>query len=805
MYKKTGRIQTTIHPLAAAVALCSGTMLAGLAQAQDGTSGPVLEEVVVTATKRLESLQDVPISVNAVSAEKMAEAGIDRIENLAPYVPNLSMAENGIGTAIYIRGIGSGINAGFEQSAGMYVDGVYYGRPQLARAPFLDLERVEVVRGPQPILFGKNSIAGAISMITAKPTDDFEASVSMLYEPDAEELEGTAVVSGPLTDSLSGRLAVRYREIDGFLENIYLDDGEANREESTFRGTLQWDATEDLRVTLKGEVGSFDVKGRNMEIISDNPSVNPAFGGLNYSEIQVNVFGQPEAGLNVKQDEKRTSNGDFSNNDTENVTMTIDYAMGDHTLTSVTGYVHYEFDDHCDCDFSSASVLSVPLDEDYDQFSQELRLTSPGGETLDYIAGLFYQTSDLDSSDTIGVPADSILVPAVNQRVPGGGDAIGFTGAIREFTQDTDIWAAFAQVTWNVSDRLRLIAGGRYTVEDKEGTRTLALYNLDGTDITDPVQAGTATAVFGQLFNVQVTDHDLKGSRDEDSFTPQFTLQYDWSDDTMLYATASTGFKSGGYDARGNVVPDSTSPVVKDPSKGSWEYEDEEATSFEVGAKSRFAGGAAELNSAFFFTTYDDLQVSIFDGTLGFLVDNAAEAEIMGVEVDGRWAATESLTLSGSVAWTDFEFKDFENGQCNFSEVQSGACSAEGTISYDGRTNQYVADWSGRLSGDYFMPIGSSLEARATVDLLYSDEYFPSQNLDPSTVQDSYWKVNARLALSSADGKWEVALLGRNLTDEDVVTYSNPIPLSASSFGVLSHFGSVEQSRNFALQASYRF
>jgi len=153
--------------------------------------------------------------------------------------------------------------------------------------------------------------------------------MSMLYEPDAEELEGTAVVSGPLTDSLSGRLAIRYRETDGYLDNIYLDDGEANREESTFRGTLQWDATEDLRVTLKGEVGSFDVKGRNMEIISDNPSVNPAFGGMTYSEIQVNVFGQPEAGLNVKQDQKRTSNVDFSNNDTENVTMTMGcYGIG---------------------------------------------------------------------------------------------------------------------------------------------------------------------------------------------------------------------------------------------------------------------------------------------------------------------------------------------------------------------------------------------------------------------------------------------------------------------------------------------
>ena len=156
------------------------------------------------------------------------------------------------------------------------------------------------------------------------------------------------------------------------------------------------------------------------------------------------------------------------------------------------------------------------------------------------------------------------------------------------------------------------------------------------------------------------------------------------------------------------------------------------------------------------------------------------------------------------MAYTDFEWKDFENGQCNFGEVQAGLCSAEGTISYEGRTNQYVADWTGTLTGDYRVPLGSTLEARATVDLIYSDEYFPSQNLDPTTVQDSYWKVNARLALSSADGKWEVALLGRNLTDEDVVTYSNPVPLS-TTFGVLSHFGTVERDRNVAIQATYNF
>lgn len=797
---------TTFHPLAAAIVLVGGSLFASTAAAQtEQHAGPMLDEVIVTAQKRVESLQDVPISVTSVSAEKMAEAGIDRIEDLAVYVPNLSMAENGIGTSIYLRGIGSGINQGFEQSTGMYVDGIYHGRAQLSRAPFLDLARVEVLRGPQPILFGKNSISGAISMVTATPGDEFEGSVTALYEADHDEIESQLVLSGPISDTVGARLAVRYRELGGYMENAHLGRDEADREELAIRGTLTWDATENLNLTLKAETGSFDVTGRDIEIIDDFPSVNPAFGGLNYSQIQSLVFGQPSEVLNVEQDFKRSSNGDHSNNDTDNVTLKVDYAIGDHTFTSVSGYLSYEYDEHCDCDFSAASVLTVPLQEEYDQFSQELRLTSPGGETLDYIVGLFYQTNDLNFDEVIGIPSDSILIPAVNGRIPGGGTAIASTGATRAFTQDSDIWAVFAQATWNINEQWRLTVGGRYTAEDKEGTRQIVLRNLDGSVVSDPTQAFLASAVYGGLFNLQLVDHDLTGSRDESSFTPQLTLQYDWSDSTMVYGTASTGFKSGGYDARGNVVPGTTNPLVADPTKGSWEYEDEEATSFEIGSKSRLGGGVAELNTALFFTTYDDLQVSIFDGRLGFLVDNAAEAEITGVEIDGRWAMSENLTLSGSLAWIDFEFTDFANGQCNFLEVQSGACSADGTISYKGRTNQYVADWSGTLSGDYSIPLGTALEARATLDLVYSDDYHTSQNLDPTVIQDSYWLANARVSLGSVDGKWEVAILGRNLTDEGVVSYANNVPLSSSTFGVLSHFAFVNRPRSVALQGTYRF
>jgi iron complex outermembrane receptor protein len=325
-------------------------LLVGLAATGAQAAG-VLEEVIVTATLRAESLQDVPVSVNALSGEKMMEAGIDKVEDLQAYVPNLTMSETGIGTNIYVRGIGSGINQGFEQSVGMYFDGVSYGRAQLSRAPFLDLARVEVLRGPQNILFGKNSIAGALSLHSARPSQEFEGMVSGLYEPNHGESAIDLVLSGPLTDRLGARLAVRKRDMDGYIENLTLGRDEPNRDESTVRLLLDWAATDNLQALFKFEVGKFDVIGRQIEIINDNPSTSttPFFTGRTYSEILDNtsVTGLPiidpftvdadSSVLNNTLDYKRSSNGDLSNNDTQNFTMNIDYALDEYTLTFITG------------------------------------------------------------------------------------------------------------------------------------------------------------------------------------------------------------------------------------------------------------------------------------------------------------------------------------------------------------------------------------------------------------------------------------------------------------------------------------
>lgn len=794
-----------------------------------------LEEIIVTAQKRTQSLQDVPVSVNVMTGSKLSEIGLNKIEDLQAYVPNLTMSETGIGTNIYMRGIGSGINQGFEQSVGMYVDGVYYGRSQLSRAPFLDLERVEVLRGPQNILYGKNSVAGAMSLITANPAQDFEGSVSLSYEPEYGDQTAEIILSGPIADNLSGRFAHRSRTLDGYVNNLDSSD-EPDREEHSTRLTLQWDASDDLEATFKYAHSTFDVTGRQIEIAGDEASLNPALGGANWSEFLLSLNAAAPltsasltsaSVLDTDLDFNRSSNGDFSNNETDNFALNFDYQWGDYTLTSTTGFLTYEYEELCDCDFTSADLFFVESQEEFEQFSQEFRITSPGGETFDWIAGVYLHESELDFNDSffttpgsvIGNTLDTILPAAfssdggVTTAYPAGAaQQLLDISVPRTFTQDTSLWSTFIQATWNATDRTRLTFGGRYSSEEKEGTRTLTVTDNNGDEI--PYNAllvpGTDMGIDYILGRVlQVARHDLAGNREEARFAPSITIQHDLNDDIMTYANWSRGFKSGGYDTRSNVPPIET--VVTNPFSsalsfsipaGSFEYEPEENTTVEIGLKSTLFNGSVELNVAAFNTEFEDLQVSIYDGVLGFNVGNAAKATSQGVEVDGRYAVNNQLTLSGSVAWLDFEFDDYLNGQCTQLErIQTGIP----TCDYDGKTNQYVADFSGALSADLSVPMDNGWDFRTTLDLVFTTDYNPSQNLDPNIQQDGYTKVNMRVAIEDFDAGWEVALVAKNLTDERVVTYANDTPLAANLTQSIGYYAFVESPRTIALQGIYRF
>lgn len=815
-----------------ALSLAIGSAIAHTAPvfAQDNAAF-TLEEVIVTAQKREQSLQDVPLSVNAVSGEKMAEAGITNLEGMTGLVPNLTFNQTGLGTNVAIRGISSGINQGFEQSVGQYVDGIYYGRAQLTRAPMFDMERVEVLRGPQSILFGKNSIAGAISMTSAKPTDELEVSIGALYEPEHDEQQIDLVVSGPITDNLAGRLAIFDRTMDGYFDNEFLDNDEQDDDEQFIRGTLVWDASDDLSVTLKVEDGSFDSKGRNIGATAETTVA----GGTSYEQLLTSLTSAnanrslltagaaggalsdiTSAGssysLNTNgEDFERTSNGDSSENDMENVTITLEYGIGDYTLTSITGYNAYEYTENCDCDFISAELIELISEEEFEQYSQEFRITSPGGETIDWIAGVFYQENELEFNDSLLIPTDSLLPAGVAANTPGFGvvsadvnkailettDKMRGATSNRAFEQDSELWSIFAQATWNMTEETRLTLGVRYTDEDKEASRRQ--YHLDANGAVE----SDLTALFGAF---DVEEHSIADDRSETSFTPLVTLQHDLTDDAMVYLSWTTGYKSGGFDVRSNAHPSATEGL---PVQGVFEFEEEEAESIEIGGKFTLADGAAEVNVALFRTEYTDLQTSQFDGTLGFNVTNAGEATTQGLELDGRWRVSEGLTLSGALAYLDFEYDKFPNSQCYFNQTSPYPTGHEyeGQCDISGKTREFTPEWSGSLTADYVHSLSDALEFRSTLDLIYSDSYYTAPTLDPRTEQDSYTKVNLRLALGSSDGQWEVALVGKNLTDEEVMSFSNQLPVSNSFTGGegTAYYAFFDRPRSVALQGKLRF
>lgn len=783
---------TRLLPLAIAIAT-------PVAVAQQGDE-IVLEEIIVTAQKREESLRDVPISVNAVSGEKLAEAGIARLDDLKAYVPNLQVTETGIANNFYIRGIGSGLNQGFEQSVSTYADGVFRGRGPQSRMPFLDLERIEVLRGPQPILFGKNAIAGAVNLISARPTEQLGGSVRATYETETNEQALEAVVSGPFSETFGARLAVRYRESDGYVRNLTLNRDEPSREDTFGRLTFAFTPNDRFDATFKIETGRFEVLGRQVEIFGELPAaptfrpngttLTPPIPGLTYSQILRNAFAQDASVLDNTVDFRRSSNGDFDILEPTEAALTMNWRLSNGiTLTSVTGYSEYTNEIGCDCDFTGANVFTAGLTEDYNQFSQELRLASQKDQTVSWIGGLYFQRYSLDESDFIFVPGNSIIVPLLNGNpaLPmGSGSAFANTRNPRVFKQDSEMFAAFAQATWNVTDAFRVTAGGRWASENKTGSRRTRLSDAAGVDLP----SGLIDVLYNAVFRIQ--RHSVSGERTEDNFSPLVNLQYDFGNDSMAYLSWAKGFKSGGYDARSNQAP----PV------GTFEYEPEKAKSWELGLKTRI-GATAEVNAAVFLTDYEDLQTSAFDGSLGFNVGNGT-AEVRGVEVEARWQATRRLFLAGSLAYLDFEWKKYD-GQCYFNPPAALLSTrVPGNCRYDGFRNQLAPELTAVVSAEYTWPIGN-LELRAGLDATYSSDYLISLTLDPNAKQDSYTKLNGRIALSGAERRWELAVVARNITDEEVLSYAGDTPLAGSIFGARSYYGFVDPPRTVAIEGTFRF
>lgn len=630
-------------------------------------------------------------------------------------------------------------------------------------------------------------------MTSAKPTDELDGYIQLNYEPEYSTREALFAISGPLTSTLKGRIALRSYNTDGYVDNKFLNSDEPERDDLAVRGLITWEATDDLDFTLKVENDTFDTEGRQIEIVRDDPAlIGAPIPGANYSTI-LGLLGHPnaitESNLNFKRSAGGFGEKETSDNDLDNITLTINYNLGKNTLTSVTGYVSYEFLEFCDCDYVAAPVFGVVLDEEYDQFSQELRLTSPGGENVDWVVGVFFQTSDLDFADAIEVPDNSIL------GLVAGGLLSPITGTqvTRDYSSESDLWAAFGQLTWNMRDNLRLTVGARYTSEDKDGSRQVNIIDSATGNPANPLLG--APAIYEAVFlirNEQQSGHNVSGSRDESSFTPLVNIQWDINENIMAYASYTTGFKSGGYDPRAN-------------SPASFEFEEEETSAFELGLKSTFWNGAAELNLAVYRTDYEDLQISQFDGAFGFNVNNAAEVTIEGVEIDGRIAFSDTFDMRYAVGFLDHEFDKYRAGNCYNRQIPDGDLSPSGVplCNYTGKSGQYTPDLTGSLSFNYHQPISATLNLSANLDLNYTDDQNVHGSLDPLYEIDSYTQVNLRIAVGTES--WEVAILGRNLSDEEILTYVDNVPLSAGTFGTNTFYGFTLPPRTVTFQGAYRF
>ena len=722
-----------------------------------GDSSPQLEEIVVTAQKRAESLQDVPLTLQAFSGESVAAAGISDLEALSENMPAITIARSASSQRIVARGIGSGTNRGFEQSVGTFVDGIYYGRGQQIRPRFIDIASIEVLKGPQSTLFGTNVTAGAINIRSNDPTDEFEGQLSLLVGEDGEQ-DGNVVVSGPISERLMGRLALYKRDYDGYMDNGSIGDSVAQEDHWGGRIVLLLAASDNVSIRAAYEHHDLDQGGNTAQNVIYTDNLLPIVSG---DDVRLNYISQ--GGLLTDFSTIPNGRTDDSNQ-FDTASIKIDYDGDGYSLTSVTGFTQYDWKNITDSDYSSLEIFAQQNAQEFKQWSQELRVETVVADKVDVLAGVYYHDQELDQliiSEVVSTPVGPNLV-------------------LSPAKQDTETWALFAQSTFRMTDAARMTLGLRYGSDEKD------VY--DGLTHSNPVFQ--AIGFFGAF------PHQINDSRDEDHVSWLVRGEYDFGQDSLAYALVSRGYKAGGFDINGLGPSQGTTPA------SDFEYDEEQATNFEVGAKLRLQDGAATLNGSVFYTEYEDLQVTQFNGA-GFEIGNAAKAIIQGLEVDYRQALTDELTLSATATWQDFEFKDYL-ANCNQRQLNGleGGC-VDGAQDLDGEDGQFAPELSANIGLDYVTAVSTNLLFKARLNVVYSDSYYTQIGVDQNTRQDSYSKVNARLAIASADDSWELAAIGKNLTDEEVSV--NSFDSAISSNFPLTYVQFITQPRQLALQATYRW
>ncbi|MEZ5938435.1 MAG: TonB-dependent receptor [Hyphomonadaceae bacterium] len=735
----------------ATVMLCSAAALLAPAAYAQQAEKPSVEVIVVTAQKRAEDIQDVPLSVTAFRNEQLEAAGITDMTELATGVAGLQIdsSNNQRNTTVAIRGIGSsGTNPGIEPSVGVFLDGVYLPSGGMIQGELLDIASVEILRGPQGTLYGRNTPVGAINITTRKPTDDFEAEVR-LGAGSHDLLNAAGYVGGAVAEGVSGRVSGWWRDRGGYVDSLFTGEDTNDFSGKGLRGRLLFEPSDDLEINLIGHWSMLQAHccvGEQIDPSGPQGIATPGF-----------LAAQEALGFPFRNfdDHDFVVDADDTGNDrtmTWGASADISKELSNGLqLTSITAFEYWNNNVEIAVDSLPQSVTRNFQRQTNKSLSQEFRIASPTGQTVEYLAGLFLYGQDTTYTNTIwiGSGANRVFPTSLCGVAPCMLQEGDFGDSL--FEQETRSAALFGTATWNATDRLSLTGGLRFSWDNKD------VY-IEHTNSPD------ASTVFNAVQRAY-TPGGLE--RKEDNVTWQANAKYQLSDDVMLFATAATGSKAGGFNSRRGSATD---PV---------EFEDESSLTYEAGLKSELFDRRLVLNATGYRMELNDFQEAVLNpvtGT-GFIVGNAGQRTVKGVELDFRAAATERLSFDGALGWMDAEYTDHPSGQCATGRTPDG--DLPGTCNYNGMRSEKSPEWKGSLAAVWDQPLPGDLSWTTRAEVTFTSNYYVEPTLDPLLNVDGYQLFNLRTTLQPADGSWKLALWGRNLTDEAYYSEGAPQPVRA--------------------------
>lgn len=769
----------------------------------------VLEEIIVTAQKREQSLRDVPISVDVLSSENLMRAQINSTRALVSLTPSMSFTEgfSSVATTYTIRGIGSYVfEGGIQPAVSMVVDGVPLARNGEFVMDLADIERIEVLNGPQGTLFGRNSTGGAINIVRKRPTEEFESYVMLDYSKGEQDDDGMLTrfsVSGPMSDAVRGLLSGYYRNESGYIENLFPGVEDSGKlENSGVMGKLEFVLSDSVNLLVTGEFRNADENaGASTIVVPLQPTQFPQFPDITERHIAIADGGV--GGFTINQD-------DLTKTESESwgISADLSWDVNDRLVfKSISSYRDVESISQPDVDGTPASpanpmdwpFVSIPVTVqsggeiprrpvNWDYFSQEFRLEYTHSN-FDLLGGIFYQTFEetLENQVPLLIHADAIGQGALIGTLLDPSYPYFFNDTVINNSHEVETIAAFADITYHLTERLDVFAGLRVTHEELDFSydrESWFIPVLDGIlydrATTSPLVPGVCTGdPLTNTCDPTAPTINFAGGVEEDEWSGRFGMSFKATDDINLYASVSRGFIGPGVDlsrATEGTPANPTSAVIA-PSI---------ATNYEVGFKTLLLDRRLQLNGAIFQLDVEDLQSSaLIPGTVNTRVQNAGNIKTVGLELNAVAALTDNLTLSGGLSALDSEFEDLEQ-PCYPGQTAAQGCNA-GVQSIDGKQGLNTPDLKYNVAVNYAMDFDSlPFDAYWRLGYVWQDDVVFQLNHDPFSVQDSYGLLDMTLGLVDKQGRYEVSLYGKNLTDEEFYNNLQESRVIARTFGYSS-------------------